>query len=49
MDEHTVEYERPDVVDYGDLVELTAGNSDGESLDQTFQVGTLKSNLTFSD
>jgi hypothetical protein len=46
--ESTVEYEAPQVVDYGDLVELTAGSSDGDSLDVAFPAGTPKRNLTFS-
>ena len=43
-----IEYEAPRVVDFGDLVELTAGQSDGESLDQAFPALTPKRNLTFS-
>jgi hypothetical protein len=46
--ERTSEYEAPAVVDFGDLVELTAGTSDGESTDQAFPVNTLRRNLTFS-
>ena len=42
------EYEAPHVVDFGDLVELTAGSSDGCYLDSSFPAGTQKSNLTFS-
>lgn len=48
MDE-TVEYESPEVVDYGDLVELTAGQSTGDYLDAAFPVGTFKGDLTFSN
>ncbi len=47
--EQTVEYESPDVVDYGDLVDLTAGQTDGEATDATFLINTLKRNLTFSN
>jgi hypothetical protein len=41
-------YEKPHVVDYGDLVELTAGTSSGNYLDADFQVGTPRGSLTFS-
>ena len=47
--EQTVEYEGPEVVDYGDLVELTAGQSGGEFTDQAFPVNTPFRNLTFSN
>jgi hypothetical protein len=43
-----VEYEKPRVVDYGDLVELTAGQSSGSALDASFPVGTPFDDLTFS-
>jgi hypothetical protein len=42
------EYESPRVVDYGDLTELTAGDSDGENTDAAFPVNTPKRLLTFS-
>ena len=42
------EYETPRVQDYGDLVELTAGASDGDALDASFPVATPKRDLTFS-
>lgn len=55
MDNHTKgdlrakpEYEKPMVVDYGDLIELTAGQSTGASTDATFSAGTPFSHLTFS-
>lgn len=48
MDERESDYERPRIVDYGDLVELTAAGSDGECLDVDFPAGTKKSSLTFS-
>jgi hypothetical protein len=41
-------YEPPRVVDYGSLVELTAGQIDGNYLDADFPEGTPKSDLTFS-
>ena len=44
----TVSYEKPRVVDYGDLVELTAGTSSGEYTDADFPSGTKTSDLTFS-
>ena len=44
----TPEYEAPQVVDFGDLVALTAGGNDGCDLDSSFPVGTPKRNLTFS-
>ena len=42
------EYESPAVVDYGDLVELTAGGSSGGCLDSDFNAGTFVGKLTFS-
>lgn len=41
-------YEKPLVVDYGDLVELTAGSSSGSYLDADFKAGTIFGDLTFS-
>jgi hypothetical protein len=41
-------FEMPTVVDYGDLTELTAGQSSGNFLDQSFPVNTPFSQLTFS-
>ncbi len=46
--EQTREYESPEVVDYGDLIELTAEGSDGDCLDADFAAGTRKSSLSFS-
>jgi hypothetical protein len=46
--EQTVEYESPAVVDYGDLIELTAAGSEGDCLDADFAAGTKKGDLTFS-
>jgi hypothetical protein len=48
MDERQSEYQRPEIVDYGDLVELTAAGTDGDCLDADFAAGTKKSSLTFS-
>jgi hypothetical protein len=42
------EYESPTVVDYGDLVELTAGGVSGGCLDADFSAGTPYGRLTFS-
>ena len=43
----SVDYETPVVVDYGDLVELTAGSTDGDFTDAAFPVNTPKRDLTF--
>lgn len=45
----TIEYESPDVVDYGDLVELTAGQASGEATDAAFPANTPFRSLTFSN
>lgn len=45
----SAEYETPDIVDYGDLVELTAGTTDGDYTDAAFPVDTPKRDLTFSN
>lgn len=42
------EYETPTVVDYGDLVEITAAGADGDCLDADFSAGTALKKLTFS-
>lgn len=44
----TSTFEAPAIVDYGDLTELTAGQSTGNFLDQTFPVNTPLGRLTFS-
>jgi hypothetical protein len=44
----TPAYEAPRVADYGDIVELTAGASDGCYLDSDFPSGTMKTQLGFS-
>lgn len=41
-------YEAPKVTDYGTLVQLTAGNMDGDFTDRDFPVHTPKQDLTFS-
>jgi hypothetical protein len=41
-------YEKPQVVDYGDLVELTAAGTDGDCLDADFGAGSPRGRLTFS-
>lgn len=46
--EQAIEYESPEVVDYGDLIELTAAGTDGDCLDSDFPAGTSRGKLTFS-
>jgi hypothetical protein len=41
-------YEKPEVVDYGKLEDLTAGGQDGDFLDQAFNILTPRADLTFS-
>jgi hypothetical protein len=43
-----MEYEEPQVVDYGTLTDLTAGQMDGDFTDRDFPVNTPKRDLTFS-
>jgi hypothetical protein len=43
-----VEYEQPEIADYGDLRELTAASSTGNFTDATFGTNTPFSQLTFS-
>jgi hypothetical protein len=43
-----MEYIKPEVVDYGDLAELTAGTQSGEYLDATYPIGTARGQLGFS-
>jgi hypothetical protein len=43
-----MEYEAPAITDYGTLVALTEGQSDGESTDRAFPAHTPKRDLTFS-
>jgi hypothetical protein len=48
MDDKKIEYEAPEVVDYGDLTELTAGERTGAELDRSFPVHTPQDDLRFS-
>lgn len=41
-------YETPQVVDHGTLVQMTAGQDDGDYTDRSFPVNTPKRDLTFS-
>ena len=41
-------YESPKVIDLGDLVAITAAQTDGRFLDKDFPAGTPKDELTFS-
>jgi hypothetical protein len=41
-------YETPKVVDYGTLVQLTAGQADGDFTDRDFPSNTPRGDLTFS-
>jgi hypothetical protein len=43
-----VEYEQPEIADYGDLRDLTAAATTGGSLDATFGIHTPFGQLTFS-
>jgi hypothetical protein len=43
-----VEYEAPEVRDYGTLFELTAGQQNGNVIDRSFPANTPKQDLTFS-
>jgi len=45
---HIMSYEAPSIVDYGHLVDLTAGQLDGDFTDAAFPVNTPKRDLTFS-
>jgi hypothetical protein len=42
------DYEAPEVVDYGDLIELTAAGGEGDCLDADYPIGTKRSALGFS-
>jgi hypothetical protein len=42
-------YEAPQVIDYGTLVELTAGQTNGNFTDRDFPAHTPKDDLTFSN
>ena len=41
-------YQKPTLLDYGALAQLTAGTKSGNFLDATFPVHTPKNKLTFS-
>ena len=43
-----MDYETPQIVDFGDLAELTAGQQDGDFTDMAFPQNTPKRDLTFS-
>jgi len=43
------EYGTPQIVDYGDLVELTAAASDGAFTDAAFPPGTPRGDITFTN
>jgi len=45
----THEYEAPGIVDYGHLVDLTAGQLTGNFTDAAFPVNTPKQDITFSN
>lgn len=47
--EQNVEYEPPEIVDFGDLVELTAGQLHGHYLDAAFVAGPHADHLSISD
>lgn len=41
-------YESPEIVDYGDLVELTAGQASAHHLDSVFHAGATNEHPDFS-
>jgi hypothetical protein len=43
-----MDYVKPEIVDYGDMAELTAGTNGGNYLDAAFPSGTPRGDLTFS-
>lgn len=43
-----MEYLKPEIADYGDLAELTAGTQNGDYLDADFPAGTPRGGLGFS-
>ncbi len=43
-----IDYVKPEIIDYGDLAELTAGTSRGNYLDAAFPQGTPRGDLSFS-
>jgi hypothetical protein len=48
IEEKKIEYQAPEIVDYGDLTELTAALSTGAHTDASFPSNTPFSQLTFS-
>lgn len=48
MDDKHIDYEQPEIADYGDLAELTESALTGTMLDATFPSGTPFALLTFS-
>jgi hypothetical protein len=43
-----MEYEKPTVIDYGKITDLTAGQTNGNFTDKAFPVHFPKDQLTFS-
>jgi len=48
MDPKDVTFEKPQIVDHGDLTDLTAAAGVGNFLDAAFPDGTPRADLTFS-
>ena len=46
--DHSSEYQKPHVVDYGELTRVTAAMNDGDRTDRDFPAQTPKDDLTFS-
>jgi hypothetical protein len=44
-----MEYGKPTISDYGDLVDLTSGSQDGDFTDAAFPTLTPKRDLTFTN
>jgi hypothetical protein len=49
MQEGQMQYEAPEITDYGTLTDLTAGTQDGNLTDRDFPVNTPRDEITFSD
>ncbi|MDQ3721866.1 MAG: lasso RiPP family leader peptide-containing protein [Actinomycetota bacterium] len=49
MEPKDIAFETPQIVDHGDLAELTAAQSDGGFTDAAFPVDTPRDQLTFSN
>ena len=43
-----MDYQKPTVMDYGKLTDVTAQQQDGDSTDANFPIHTPKKDLTFS-